>query len=84
MPEIFGKIESLLDNKSVNNEITHNEDFYKEHSVLPLDYQHAQLLGVEYEKVNPDTSIEVCAKMEDIIATAWKWHSSHPNGYNDR
>ena len=22
-------------------------------------------------------------KMEDIIATAWKWHSSHPNGYND-
>ena len=23
-------------------------------------------------------------RMEDIIATAWKWHSSHPNGYNDR
>lgn len=67
VPEIFGKIESLLDNQSDNNEITHNEDFYKEHSVLPLDYQHAQLLGVEYEKVNPDTSIEVCAKMEDII-----------------
>lgn len=22
-------------------------------------------------------------KMEDIIATAWKWHSSHPNGYGD-
>ena len=22
-------------------------------------------------------------KMEDIIATAWKWHSSHPDGYAD-
>ena len=22
-------------------------------------------------------------RMEDIIATAWKWHSSHPNGYGD-
>ena len=22
-------------------------------------------------------------KMEDIIATAWKWHKSHPNGYGD-
>ena len=22
-------------------------------------------------------------KMEDIIATAWKWHSSHPHGYGD-
>lgn len=22
-------------------------------------------------------------KMEDIIATAWKWHKSHPEGYND-
>ena len=21
--------------------------------------------------------------MEDIIATAWKWHKSHPNGYTD-
>ena len=20
-------------------------------------------------------------KVEDIIATAWKWHSTHPNGY---
>jgi UDP-glucose 4-epimerase len=22
--------------------------------------------------------------IESIVATAWKWHSSHPNGYNDR
>ena len=22
-------------------------------------------------------------RMEDIIATAWKWHKSHPNGYGD-
>ena len=22
--------------------------------------------------------------VEDVIATAWKWHKSHPNGYNDR
>ncbi len=22
-------------------------------------------------------------RMEDIIATAWKWHKSHPNGYAD-
>ena len=22
-------------------------------------------------------------KMEDIIATAWKWHKAHPNGYGD-
>lgn len=22
-------------------------------------------------------------RMEDIIATAWKWHQSHPNGYAD-
>ncbi len=22
-------------------------------------------------------------RMEDIIATAWKWHKSHPNGYSD-
>lgn len=22
-------------------------------------------------------------KMEDIISTAWKWHSSHPDGYGD-
>ncbi|MBQ7544091.1 MAG: UDP-glucose 4-epimerase GalE [Synergistaceae bacterium] len=22
-------------------------------------------------------------KMEDIIATAWKWHKGHPNGYGD-
>lgn len=22
-------------------------------------------------------------RMEDIIATAWKWHKSHPNGYED-
>ena len=21
--------------------------------------------------------------LEDIISTAWKWHSSHPNGYKD-
>ena len=21
--------------------------------------------------------------MEDIIATAWKWHNSHPKGYAD-
>ena len=21
--------------------------------------------------------------MEDIIKTAWKWHQSHPNGYED-
>ena len=23
-------------------------------------------------------------RMEDIIATAWKWHKAHPNGYNDK
>jgi UDP-glucose 4-epimerase len=22
--------------------------------------------------------------IESIVATAWKWHQSHPNGYNDR
>nr|MBQ6739974.1 UDP-glucose 4-epimerase GalE [Synergistaceae bacterium] len=22
-------------------------------------------------------------RMEDIIATAWHWHLSHPNGYPD-
>ena len=22
--------------------------------------------------------------IEKIIASAWAWHSSHPNGYNDR
>ncbi len=22
--------------------------------------------------------------IEKIIATAWKWHSTHPNGYNDK
>ena len=22
--------------------------------------------------------------VHDIIATAWKWHESHPQGYNDR
>ena len=22
-------------------------------------------------------------RMEDIIASAWKWHKSHPNGYKD-
>lgn len=27
---------------------------------------------------NPKTT-----KMEDIIASAWRWHSSHPNGYKD-
>lgn len=21
--------------------------------------------------------------VEDIIATAWKWHSTHPNGYGN-
>jgi UDP-glucose 4-epimerase len=24
------------------------------------------------------------ANMEAIVATAWKWHSAHPNGYGDR
>jgi UDP-glucose 4-epimerase len=23
-------------------------------------------------------------EIESIVATAWKWHSSHPSGYNDR
>src|SRR5688500_428253 len=23
-------------------------------------------------------------EIESIVATAWKWHSSHPNGYGDR
>ena len=23
-------------------------------------------------------------KLEDIIASAWKWHSNHPNGYEDK
>lgn len=23
-------------------------------------------------------------RMEDIIASAWKWHKSHPDGYNDK
>ena len=23
------------------------------------------------------------ARMEDIIASAWRWHSSHPNGYEN-
>ena len=22
-------------------------------------------------------------KMEDIVATAWNWHRSHPDGYGD-
>ena len=22
--------------------------------------------------------------IDSIVATAWKWHSSHPNGYGDR
>ena len=22
--------------------------------------------------------------VHDIIATAWKWHSTHPKGYDDR
>ncbi|MCC8122514.1 MAG: hypothetical protein LIO58_03125, partial [Oscillospiraceae bacterium] len=21
--------------------------------------------------------------VEDIIASAWRWHSTHPNGYDD-
>lgn len=25
----------------------------------------------------------VHVKLEDIIASAWRWHSSHPNGYGD-
>ena len=22
--------------------------------------------------------------IDSIVATAWKWHSTHPNGYGDR
>jgi len=24
------------------------------------------------------------ADLETIVSTAWKWHLSHPNGYNDK
>ena len=24
------------------------------------------------------------AKIDEIIETAWNWHKSHPNGYNDK
>ena len=49
------------------------------------DEERAELEALRAEKAKRELNWKIkYTNVEDIIATAWAWHSKHPDGFGDR